>query len=80
LFRNIYRDFLKESGELIESNELIKASEAYNKIAQLWKKVADLFIKIGETENIKYVNDASEILIELSEREKVTIEKLKNNI
>ncbi|WP_025743848.1 BtrH N-terminal domain-containing protein [Aquimarina pacifica] len=77
LFRNIYRDFLKESGELIESHELINASEAYDKIAQLWKQVADLFIKISETEEIKYINFASEILIELSEREKTTMEKLK---
>ena len=77
LFRNIYRDFLKESGELFQSNELIKASEEFNKIAQLWKKVADLFIRVGETEDIKYINFASEILIELSEREKIIMEKLK---
>jgi hypothetical protein len=77
LFRNIYRDFLKESGELIESNQLIKASEAYDTIAKLWKDVADLFIKIGETEDIKYVNSASKILVELSEREKIVMEKLK---
>ncbi|NQW07409.1 MAG: BtrH N-terminal domain-containing protein [Candidatus Pelagibacter sp.] len=77
LFRNIYRDFLKESGELIKSNELIEASEEYNKISKLWKDVADLFIKTGETEDIKYVNQASEIFIELSEREKTVMEKLK---
>lgn len=77
LFRNIYRDFLKESGELIESNKLIKASEEYNQIAKLWKDITDLFIKIGETEDIKYVNYASEILVELSVREKIVMEKLK---
>ena len=77
LFRNIYRDFLKESAELIESNELNKASEDYNTIAKLWKDVADLFIKIGDTEDIKYVNNASEILVELSDREKTVMEKLK---
>ena len=77
LFRNLYRDFLKESGELIESDQLIKASEEYNSIAILWKDVADLFIQIGETEDIKYVNDASKVLIELSEREKTVMENLK---
>ncbi|MFL0079339.1 BtrH N-terminal domain-containing protein [Tenacibaculum maritimum] len=77
LFRNIYRDFLKESGELIDSKELIEASKEYNTIAELWKNVSDLFIEIGETEDIKYVNQASEILIELSEREKKIMEKLK---
>ena len=76
MFRNIYRDFLKESGELIQSDELLKASEEYDVIAKLWKAVADLFDKIGETEDIKFVNEASEILIDLSEKEKTTMAKL----
>ena len=77
LFRNLYRDFLKESGELMESSALTKASEAYDAIAKLWKNVADLFIKIGDTEDIKYVNYASEILVDLSAREKEVMEGLK---
>lgn len=77
LFRNIYRDFLKESGEIIKSDELIEASKEYNEIAKLWKGVADLFVKIGETKDIKYVNSASEILVKLSEREKTVMERLK---
>jgi len=76
LFRNMYRDFLKESGELIESNELIKASDEYAGIAKLWKKVSDIFIQIGETEDLKYVNEASEVLVELSVREKETMQQL----
>ena len=76
LFRNIYRDFLKESGELLESDQFIKASEEYSKIANLWKSVADLFDIIGETKDIKYVNEASKLLIELAEREKTTMENL----
>ena len=77
LFRNMYRDFLRESGVLMESNDLIKASEAFNEIAKLWTNVADLFIKIGETEDIKYVDYAAEILIDLSAREKIVMEDLK---
>ena len=76
LFRNIYRDFLKEGGELIQSDVLLNASEEYDVIAKLWKTVADLFDKIGETEDIKYVNEASEILADLSEKEKKAMEKL----
>lgn len=78
LFRNIYRDFLKESSIILKSKKLEEASESYGEIAVLWKKVADLFIKIGDTEDMNYVNQASEILIDLSEREKSTMEKLKN--
>lgn len=77
LFRNIYRDFLMESGELIGCDELIRASEAYKTIAELWEEVANLFMKIGDTEDVKYVGYASEILIELSEKEKIVMEKLK---
>lgn len=62
---------------MISSKELIEASKEYNTIAELWKNVSDLFIKIGETEDIKYVNQASELLIELSEREKTVMERLK---
>ncbi|GAB5551416.1 MAG: BtrH N-terminal domain-containing protein [Saprospiraceae bacterium] len=77
LFRNLYRDFLKESGEILESNKLIIASEAYDGIAQLWKDVSDLFLQVGVTKDIKYINQASEILIELSAKEKVAMESLK---
>lgn len=77
LFRNIYHDFLKESANILESNELARASENYREIALLWKQVAGLFDKIGETEDVIYVDQASEILIELSEKERNTMEKLK---
>jgi len=77
LFRNLYRDFLKESGEIVESNEYIEASKAYDAISKQWKLVADLFDKIGGTEDIKYVNEASEILIELSEKERAAMEMLR---
>ncbi|MDE1208358.1 BtrH N-terminal domain-containing protein [Tenacibaculum larymnensis] len=77
LFRKMYSNFLKESGELLNSKILIKSSEEYSTIAKLWTNVADLFNEIGETKDIKYINYASEILIELSEREKIVMEQLK---
>lgn len=76
LFRNIYRDFLLESYELTKI-ELLKAG--YNdfvEIAKLWKKVSELFHQAGETENIDFINQASEILINLSEIEKQSMKKL----
>ena len=77
LFRNLYRDFLKESGKIVESSDFINASFEYDTIAWLWKEVADLFYKIGETEDIKYINEASNILIDLSKKERTIMEKLK---
>jgi len=77
LFRNLYRDFLKESAELLNSKEIKECHQEYSKIADLWKKVSELFYVAGETKDIKYINQASEILINLSEKEKKTMEKLK---
>ncbi|BDD11068.1 lantibiotic ABC transporter [Fulvitalea axinellae] len=77
LFRNIYRDFLGEASEMLESDPLAKAGQEYSSIAKLWKNVAELFVQAGETEDIKHINQASEILIELSEREKTVMEQLK---
>jgi hypothetical protein len=78
LFRNLYRDFLQESAEILGSKEIKQIAEEYAEIAILWKKVADLLYKVGETEDIKYINEASDILTDLSEREKVAMEKLKH--
>ena len=77
LFRNFYRDFLVEAGDLLESKSLIEVSQDYKSIALLWKNVADTFMEVGETQNIKYINQASEILMELSEKETVAMNRLK---
>jgi len=77
LFRNLYRDFLKESAEILNSKEIAECYREYSEIANFWKKVSELFYKAGETKGIKYINQASEILIDLSERERKIMEKLK---
>lgn len=77
LFRNLYRDFLKESAEVLNSKEIMECYLDFSEIAEQWKKVSELFYKAGETKDIKYINQASEILIVLSERERKTMEKLK---
>lgn len=76
LFRNLYRDFLKESAELLNSNEITEVYLEYSKIAEQWKNVSDLFYQAGETNNIEYINKASEILVELSEKERIAMTKL----
>lgn len=76
LFRNLFRDFLKESAELLKSTELKEAYNDYSKIADQWKKVSDLFYDAGETNEIQYINKASNLLIEIAENEKKTMQKL----
>ena len=53
IFRNLYRDFLKESSELLESRAIEVAYQDYREIADLWKNVSALFHQTGETEDIK---------------------------
>lgn len=77
LFRNLYRDFLKESAEVLKSQKILDCYYEFVEIAKQWKEVSDLFHKAGETKNIKYINKASEILMDLSKKEKLTIQKLK---
>lgn len=76
LFRNLYRDFLKESYNLLKIEELNDAYRMFTEIALLWTKVSDLFEKTAETKNIDYINQASEILIDLSQKEKRAMELL----
>ncbi|WP_348535536.1 BtrH N-terminal domain-containing protein [Portibacter lacus] len=80
LFRNIYRDFLRESGELIRDNVLIQESATYAAIAKLWKEVSDLFMEIGETKSKKKVMEASALFIKLSEMERTSMLRLKEHL
>ena len=76
LFRNLYRDFLKESYELLELNELKQAYSDFTEIAGLWKDVAELFAKVSSSEDIRPIEQASAILKQLSVKEKEAMEKL----
>ncbi|MFX1374759.1 MAG: BtrH N-terminal domain-containing protein [Promethearchaeota archaeon] len=47
MFRILYRDFLKEAGELLKNDSLIKAAEVYD----------DIIVKIREVEHLILPND-----------------------
>lgn len=76
LFRNLYRDFLAESADLLGSAKLAAGHRAYAEIATLWREVSELFHEAGETEDVTFVEQAVEILVDLSAREKLAMEKL----
>jgi hypothetical protein len=73
LFRNLYRDFLQEAQEYIESNALALAYKNYSEIAKSWKEVAELFNEAGETEDVDYINAASKLLVVISKKEQETM-------
>lgn len=73
IFRNLYRDFLKESYSIVKKEKIIKSYELFIDIADMWKEVAMLFEKTSDTKDVKYINKASEILVCLSEKEKMAM-------
>jgi hypothetical protein len=70
LFRNLYRDFLKESYQLLKVEEIKKAYDLFVNIAQLWRTVSKLFMKAGDKKDMVYINKASDVLAEISHQER----------
>ncbi len=70
LFRNLYRDFLKESFQILKIEAIKESYEMFADIARLWRAVSKLFINAGDTKDIEYIYKASEILVELADKEK----------
>lgn len=78
LFRNFYRDFLKESYQILKVEKINESHEMFVGIARLWRAVSKLFIKAGNTKDIEYIYKASEILVELADKEKKAMNILLN--
>ncbi|WP_316838424.1 BtrH N-terminal domain-containing protein [Pedobacter gandavensis] len=76
LFRNLYRDFLKESYDLLQIDEIKCGQEAFVEIAELWTSVVQLFEKVSHTKDFKYILQASDILKSISSKEKQAMELL----
>ena len=76
LFRNLYRDFLKESYDLLKLDKLKQGHGEFVEIAKLWTSVSDLFVKVSKTKDITYIEQASSILKTLSTKEKNAMEIL----
>ena len=77
LFRNLYRDFLKESYNLLKFDTLKSGYEAFVEMAELWTSVSQLVEEISQTKDFKYVQQASDILKIISNKEKKAMELLK---
>jgi len=68
-FRNLYRDFLKEAYEVTGIESIHQAYIEFTNIAKLWTKVANLIDQAGKRNDENSVNQAANILVELSEKE-----------
>lgn len=76
LFRNLYRDFLKESYEILKLEKLETGHKMFIEIAELWTIVSHLFETVSRTNDIQYILQASDILKKISEKEKKAMETL----
>ena len=76
IFRNIYRDFLKECLIIFDNKTIQNAYNLFAEIAPLWMEVAKLINKAGETQEIIFLNQASDILSELSKKEYEAMDQL----
>jgi len=77
LFRNLYRDFLKEAYQLTGEKYLDHAYKGYKAHAEKYSEISKLFLKTGQTKDEKYVNKAAILFEELADEEKQTMEILK---
>jgi len=78
IFRNLYRDFLKESYDLLKMDGISEAYKDFKEIAIQWKMVSELFYTVGETGDMKYIEEASGILLDIAEKERLAMEKLRD--
>ncbi|MDE5431528.1 BtrH N-terminal domain-containing protein [Elizabethkingia meningoseptica] len=76
LFRNLYRDFLQQSYELLQLDNLKTGYESFIEIAELWTSVSRLFEKVSETNDVRYIHQAADVLKAIAEKEKRTMELL----
>ena len=76
LFRNLYRDFLLESYELLKIEEIKSAYYLFVDIALLWNEVSDLFLQTSLSKDFKYIENASELLKIIAKKERNAMELL----
>ncbi|MFD3579229.1 BtrH N-terminal domain-containing protein [Streptomyces sp. NPDC058644] len=66
LFRNLYRDFLAECAQLIDSKHLRTGHSLYGEAAGLWSQVAALVATAGDSGETTHLVQAGSLLHELS--------------
>ncbi len=76
LFRNLYRDFLAECTDLLDSSHLRIGHTLYTEAATLWAEAAALIKKAGESGETQLLIQAGTILGDLSSMEREAMQAL----
>ncbi|MFE4514462.1 BtrH N-terminal domain-containing protein [Kitasatospora sp. NPDC056783] len=76
LFRNLYRDFLAECADLLDSGHLRTGHALYAEAAVLWTEVAALIKEAGESGDARHLDRAGSILGDLARVERQAMQAL----
>ncbi|MFD4656332.1 BtrH N-terminal domain-containing protein [Kitasatospora sp. NPDC058444] len=76
LFRNLYRDFLAECADLLDSGHLRTGHTLYTEAAVLWTEAAALIRKAGDVGDAQCLVQAGSVLGDLSRVEREAMEAL----
>ncbi|MEV6805337.1 BtrH N-terminal domain-containing protein [Streptomyces sp. NPDC051129] len=76
LFRNLYRDFLAECTDLLDSSHLRTGHTLYAEAATLWAEVAALIKKAGESGDAQRLLQAGSVLDDLARIEREAMQAL----
>lgn len=80
LFRNLYRDFLREAGERLHLDCLKTGHERFAVIAAKWTEIAGLFADVGESGSAKPLERAAVLFKALSELERNAMQDLAEGV
>jgi hypothetical protein len=76
LFRNLYRDFLAECTQLVDSGRLRAGHRLYSEAAGLWTDVAALVTRAGESGDEQCLGQAGAVLGDIARIEREAMESL----
>lgn len=76
LFRNLYRDFLKECADLLEDRKIEHAHGLFSEIAPMWVRVSASIDRAGRTGDHQELLQASQLLLEIADKERKAMELL----
>ncbi|MET9273328.1 BtrH N-terminal domain-containing protein [Kribbella sp. NPDC003557] len=76
LFRNLYRDFLGECAQVVDSADLRTGYRLYGEAAALWTEVAALIARAGESGDPQYLLQAGAVLHDLARIERDAMQAL----
>ncbi|MGW0470215.1 BtrH N-terminal domain-containing protein [Streptomyces coeruleorubidus] len=76
LFRNLYRDFLAECAQLLDSGHLRTGHRLYSEAAGLWTDVAALITDAGESGDEQCLGRAGTVLRDIARIEREAMEAL----